>query len=547
MASPYSTMSTPSSTSSVTSLAPAPPTLAIKPVPLGSNTMGSPMNSCDSPVSLGPRKEWVIPPRPKPGRKPATDTPPTKRKAQNRAAQRAFRERRAARVGELEEQLKETEEERLKREAQTKAELDDARSHVTKLEEDMQRVLNEVIEWRQKYHRAEDMLEEERAEKAALNTELIYLRKGARAIGTDAVVLPPRRNRAHLKPESAQLQNPAPVKNADPLGCGNCTSTGGCACVEKVMVMATSACGRCSVDSHCECLEETLKAPNDSSNAMEVEVKRSRDTSPFTNSKRTRMSIEDTTPQEIDFTAMFSSKPIYVPEPPPRDYGTATTTSRPPPGESCGFCDDSTYCACAEAAEVAARELEQENRLPPLMSEVTPPPSDSDVNAVESYKLPSLYPNRHIQSLETAPKSAGSPSNSCANGPGTCQQCQDDPKSGLFCRSLAAIRAADPSFSGCCGQGGPGGCCKDPPSQPPPRPEPRKARPVVPGPALSCAETYKTLASHRNFEAASDEISKWLPKLATAPPRYPGREATDIDAASVMSVIKYFDVRFGRE
>ena len=54
-------------------------------------------------------KEWVVPPRPKPGRKPATDTPPTKRKAQNRAAQRAFRERRAARVGELEEQLEELE------------------------------------------------------------------------------------------------------------------------------------------------------------------------------------------------------------------------------------------------------------------------------------------------------------------------------------------------------------------------------------------------------------------------------------------------------
>ena len=505
------------------------------------------MNSCDSPASLGPRKEWVIPPRPKPGRKPATDTPPTKRKAQNRAAQRAFRERRAARVGELEEQLKETEEERLKREAQTKAELDDARSHVSKLEADMQRVLNEVIEWRQKYHRAEDLLEEELAEKAALNTELIYLRKGARAIGTDAVVLPPRRKRSHLKPESAQLQNPAPPTNADPLGCGNCTSTSGCACVEKVMAMATSTCGRCSIDSHCECLEETLKGPNSSDGAMEVEVKRSRDSSPFTNSKRTRMSIEDNPPQEIDFTAMFSSKPIYAPEPPPRDYGTASTASRPPPGESCGFCDDSTYCACAEAAEVAARELEQENRLPPLMSEVTPPPSDSDVNAMESYKLPSLYPNRHIQSLEPPPKSSSNPSNSCANGPGTCQQCQDDPKSGLFCRSLAAIRAADPSFSGCCGQGGPGGCCKDTPSQPPPRPEPRKARPVLPGPALSCAETYKTLASHRNFEAASDEISKWLPKLATAPPRYPGREATDIDAASVMSVIKYFDVRFGRE
>jgi hypothetical protein len=250
---------------------------------------------------------------------------------------------------------------------------------------------------------------------------------------------------------------------------------------------------------------------------------------------------------------MFSTKPLYVPEQPPRDYGSATIATRPPPGESCGFCDDSTYCACAEAAEVAAREQELENRLPPLMSEVTPPPSDTDVNAVDSYKLPSLYPNHHIHrpiSSLGPPLNQSNPSNkplnSCVNGPGTCQQCQDDPKSGLFCRSLAAIRATDPSFSGCCGQGGPDGCCKDQFVQPA-RPDSRKSRPSLSGPSLSCAETYKTLASHRNFEAASDEISKWLPKLATIPPRYPGREATDIDAASVMSVIKYFDVRFGRE
>ncbi|KAK9469617.1 hypothetical protein V1512DRAFT_256666 [Lipomyces arxii] len=62
-------------------------------------------------------KEWVLPPRPKPGRKPSTETPPTKRKAQNRAAQRAFRERRAARVVELEERLQELESEKEEKEA----------------------------------------------------------------------------------------------------------------------------------------------------------------------------------------------------------------------------------------------------------------------------------------------------------------------------------------------------------------------------------------------------------------------------------------------
>lgn len=57
-------------------------------------------------------KEWVLPPRPKPGRKPCEDIPSSKRKAQNRAAQRAFRERRANRVSELEEKIMDMERDR---------------------------------------------------------------------------------------------------------------------------------------------------------------------------------------------------------------------------------------------------------------------------------------------------------------------------------------------------------------------------------------------------------------------------------------------------
>lgn len=54
---------------------------------------------------IKPSKEWVLPARGKPGRKPSATVPPTKRKAQNRASQRAFRERRHAYVTELEEKV----------------------------------------------------------------------------------------------------------------------------------------------------------------------------------------------------------------------------------------------------------------------------------------------------------------------------------------------------------------------------------------------------------------------------------------------------------
>ena len=54
---------------------------------------------------IQPSREWVLPARGKPGRKPADATPMSKRMAQNRASQRAFRERRHAYITELEEKV----------------------------------------------------------------------------------------------------------------------------------------------------------------------------------------------------------------------------------------------------------------------------------------------------------------------------------------------------------------------------------------------------------------------------------------------------------
>ena len=76
---------------SLTSLRPAPPRLVLPPP--------------DGDDIIQPSKAWVLPARGKPGRKPSATVPATKRKAQNRASQRAFRERRHAYVTELEEKV----------------------------------------------------------------------------------------------------------------------------------------------------------------------------------------------------------------------------------------------------------------------------------------------------------------------------------------------------------------------------------------------------------------------------------------------------------
>ncbi|TIC16279.1 hypothetical protein E3Q15_01216 [Wallemia mellicola] len=55
-------------------------------------------------IYVQPSKNWEIPARPKPGRKPIEQDPPN-RKSQNRVAQRAFRERKQEYVQELEQRL----------------------------------------------------------------------------------------------------------------------------------------------------------------------------------------------------------------------------------------------------------------------------------------------------------------------------------------------------------------------------------------------------------------------------------------------------------
>jgi hypothetical protein len=470
----------------------------------------------------------VIPPRPKPGRKPATDTPPTKRKAQNRAAQRAFRERRAARVGELEEQLEETREEQQKREGEL-------RSKIIKLEADVQRFSGEIQSWRLRCDTLDRMYEYEKSGKEAAIAELAYLRNGAKTTGTDAVPLPPRHLRHQEQRATASQPYPSymqfnvstPIPEQEPastLGCGSCTSTDNCACVEQALAMSASGCGNCTVESHCECLEETIKGVGEVS---VLELKRSHSPSVDNYAEKRQRHSEPSTPLEVDFTAQFSSKHSK-----PHIIESNIKLS----GDSCGFCEEGTYCMCAEAAAAAAAansasEHDHENRLAPLLNEATPPPSDTDADA-NVVKLPSLQPN-HMH----RPVAKPTPSNSCANGPGTCQQCKSDPRSGLFCRSLAAMRGSGTSSDGCCG-GNPngGGCCKSLPTTTAPQPPP----------SLSCADTYKTLSTHKAFDQASDELSSWLGRLHATPPVHPGRAPMEVEAASVMGVLKMFDRRFGR-
>ncbi|KAL8772781.1 MAG: hypothetical protein Q9209_002126 [Squamulea sp. 1 TL-2023] len=473
-----SIVSSPASTTSPHPLAP-PATSTNKLLAPAPSTLQNPMTLT--------HKEWIIPPRPKPGRKPAADTPPTKRKAQNRQAQRAFRERRAARVGELEDLMKKMEEE----DAREQSEL---RERIRTLETELDYYNQSALSWQHKLEALMANVEEEKRLRDAAETQLLAMKTSQKQM-TDAVPLPGRSSRQQQQPAANDQIDKNKAFDPYELGCGNC-----------------------SQDTRCECIEQVFEINDITANISEALGKRPHSPPSDKDNKRFRPKPSDE-PQanEIDFTARFSSS-----KKPPNLIASASSASMPQPADPdpCGFCKDGTPCICAE---LAFESMKAENH-------------QSSAN-----------------NLELIPPS--NPSNPCINGPGTCDQCLVDANSTLFCKSLAATRRGFPQNQQSTTFFTQPAVTED---ELPPTPSSSdldftnsevnngNKNYLSPRLTLSCADAYETLSRHPAFEKASEELSTWMPHLATVPG---GHERTpfEVEAASVMGVLKFFDRRFGRK
>ena len=278
-----------------------------------------PPNSANGNLSLT-SKEWVIPPRPKPGRKPATDTPPSKRKAQNRAAQRAFRERRAARVSELEDEIKRIDDE-------NDREQDSLRLRVSQLESEVEQYRTDLVNWVDRCRKLEHELSSLRASRAGSKT--------------------PAHSSTHSQP--------------DP----NDTAVG---------------CGKCTLDTRCQCIDDAFDAMG--GDIIQHESSDKRPHSPDQTRRGKRVKTEPSDNLEIDFTAMYSKpQSSSRKQQPSSTVIIADPCGFCSDGTPCICAEMAAEQERSQPSLLHQSTASTVSRsdLPHQLSEFTPPPSEGDV------------------------------------------------------------------------------------------------------------------------------------------------------------------------
>ena len=346
-------------------------------------TLSSPQNETGpSPKGGGPsRKSYTIPPRPKPGRKPATDEPALKRKAQNRESQRAFRARKAQKVQELHDAAVGSERKHKTELNEKLAEIDRLRTEVRRLQDLCQQQIDECDYWKQHY---------------------LTIREGSGPTTLEQVVPNPFRgpvpvlysmgsmgDARHDTPHRASMSSShtyASPKTAELLGCDQCVPND-CSCMTEIANNAA--------------FQSSLRTPIDSIPLPS----RSNSVSPMTG-------IQRSGPAQMDEESRFADREI--------DFTTKYHRSRQrlrtaflPSNEiikdhDCGWCEDHPeYCLCKD---LSLRPVGEDASVP--LSQVTTSPS--------------------IEHVKPGP---------LTNEPGSCSDCQNNPQQQAWCRRVAQLRS----------------------------------------------------------------------------------------------------------
>lgn len=467
------------------------PRAMLAPLPQGgasSPESSSPGGIVTSIVTL---REWVLPPRPKPGRKPSVDTPASKRKAQNRAAQRAFRERRATRVQELEEKLLEVEKEKEVKEMGLVNTINKLKFENQFLLKSLDQLRLEFNSFRTTMTNGGSPAPEQQASSGPLaslttnsatsNPYKSELNQSAQHLLNFAKSLPVNHSTGSpaLLQYSVQQILPAPSADSPPvvLMFRPVLSQSRPSQITPLSQNASPNkrekhhnedfdCGVC-LKELCVCEEVGLKT----SKSLEETV------SSFTPMAAVALrGKRKSTISEIDFTSEFSFKKMPDLKRLRKDSMERTVKKEPEtanlafnessPVENCGFCSDDTPCVCREAAKEAARlnaslkpkEDEEHDEAGPTLL----PPIQVSSSAMRKSSLPVMHPGPTLEIREFANLGGSVPTvvakgeeaqaeskkpeeekSGCTGNPGQCGQCQADPMSTLFCSSVASKAAQE--------------------------------------------------------------------------------------------------------
>lgn len=347
-------------------------------------------NAQPSPLGSGPTSaSYVVPPRPKPGRKPATDEPASKRKAQNRESQRAFRARKAAKLNEMQAQV-ESAEQRYTRELGEKSmEISQLQAALAKTAESEKRYMQERDYWKDQTTSLQQQIEQlnrQARERDANSWSEKQIRFPHDRIETTRQDSPARDSISLLTPLIGTPQSYQTSKID--LGCGDCKDNGECPCIDELAKLPTPKSYVPALPLH----NVTGKDPSSPTKGVRAGDTPSSD------------SASNFADREIDFTAQFSNKRPRLDKRPSITFLTQSNDQ----DSNCGFCTDDANCLCKD----------EELRKTITSDEMRPPPRDWNNTALNE-----------------------SSSSDCPNtGPGTCSDCMANPRQRAWCQRISKMK-----------------------------------------------------------------------------------------------------------
>jgi hypothetical protein len=365
-------------------------------------TASSPTDDYDnaSPMGGGPtRQNYVVPPRPKPGRKPATDEPASKRKAQNRESQRAFRARKAAKVSELQAQVDTTEQKHRRELTDKIAELSQRDTQLRELKA----ILAQVQAAEQRAAQERDYWKERANHEQGQNQVLLQqlkARGGSISAYAGAPFFPaafPFSRQDSPARESISSFTSYGTPKALDIGCGNCKANGECPCMEEMAKISTPTTTFIPAIPLVQPIPRTNRSPMKGLQGQ---------TPP-----------NDYADREIDFTAQFASKRPRLDTRPSIAFLTQTSES----DSRCGFCTDESNCLCKDESLRNLQEVQRNG------DQILLPPRD------------------WARAMANGSRSARNGS-AITGQAGTCDDCQANPRQRAWCQRVAQLRGSGNDF-----------------------------------------------------------------------------------------------------